>query len=164
MARKERYLVGLDVGTSKITAIVGEMTDHGGLDIIGMGLADSRGIRRGVVVNLEAAVESIKKAIDEAAVDPLCTDPNGPKRRMILVPDPKLDVPFAAAAWGATLRLTCLDEVAMTALKQFMVDQYAKSPENFCADGVDIQTLPADQQCEGVGGAGGSAGAAGSSG
>ena len=66
MARKERYLVGLDVGTSKISAIVGETTDDGGLDIIGIGLADSRGIRRGVVVNLEAAVESIKKAIDEA--------------------------------------------------------------------------------------------------
>ena len=66
MARKERYLVGLDVGTSKIAAIVGEMTDDGGLDIIGIGLADSKGIRRGVVVNLEAAVESIKKAIDEA--------------------------------------------------------------------------------------------------
>ena len=66
VARKERYLVGLDVGTSKITAIVGETTDEGGLDIIGIGLADSRGIRRGVVVNLEAAVESIKKAIDEA--------------------------------------------------------------------------------------------------
>src|SRR3954468_7514159 len=42
------------------------MTDDGGLDIIGLGLADSKGIRRGVVVNLEAAVESIKKAIDEA--------------------------------------------------------------------------------------------------
>nr|MDQ3348745.1 cell division protein FtsA [Acidobacteriota bacterium] len=66
MARKERYLVGLDVGTSKISAIVGEMTDDGRLDIIGIGLADSRGIRRGVVVNLETAVESIKKAIDEA--------------------------------------------------------------------------------------------------
>ena len=66
VGRKERYLVGLDVGTSKITAIVGEASDDGGLDIIGIGLADSRGIRRGVVVNLEAAVESIKKAIDEA--------------------------------------------------------------------------------------------------
>src|SRR3954466_8288895 len=66
VARKERYLVGLDVGTSKIAAIVGEMTDDGGLDIIGLGLAESKGIRRGVVVNLEAAVESIKKAIDEA--------------------------------------------------------------------------------------------------
>ena len=42
VARKERYLVGLDVGTSKIAAIVGEMTDDGGLDIIGIGLADSQ--------------------------------------------------------------------------------------------------------------------------
>ena len=66
MARKERYLVGLDVGTSKVTAVVGEMLDGGGLDIVGLGVAESRGIRRGVVVNLEAAVESIKKAIDEA--------------------------------------------------------------------------------------------------
>ena len=66
VARKERYLVGLDVGTSKVTAIVGETTEDGGLDIIGIGLADSRGIRRGVVVNLEAAVEAIKKAIEEA--------------------------------------------------------------------------------------------------
>src|SRR5258708_8113369 len=66
VARKERYLVSLDVGTSKIAAIVGEMTEDEGLDIIGLGLAESKGIRRGVVVNLEAAVESIKKAIDEA--------------------------------------------------------------------------------------------------
>ena len=44
MARKERYLVGLDVGTSKITAIVGETTEDGGLDIIGIGLADSKGM------------------------------------------------------------------------------------------------------------------------
>jgi cell division protein FtsA len=66
VGRKERYLVGLDVGTSKVTAIVGEAGDDGDLDVIGIGLADSKGIRRGVVVNLEAAVESIKKAIDEA--------------------------------------------------------------------------------------------------
>jgi cell division protein FtsA len=66
VARRERYLVGLDVGTSKVTAVVGEMLDGGGLDIVGIGAAESRGIRRGVVVNLEAAVESIKKAIEEA--------------------------------------------------------------------------------------------------
>jgi cell division protein FtsA len=66
VARKEHYLVGLDVGTSKIAAIVGEALDDGGLDVIGIGLAESHGIRRGVVVNLEAAVESIKKAIEEA--------------------------------------------------------------------------------------------------
>ena len=66
MTRKERYLVGLDVGTSKTTAIVGEVMDDGALDIIGIGMAESRGIKRGLVVNLEAAVESIKRAIEEA--------------------------------------------------------------------------------------------------
>ena len=66
MTRRERYLVGLDVGTSKIAAIVSEALDDGGLDVIGIGLAESHGIRRGVVVNLEAAVEAIKKAIEEA--------------------------------------------------------------------------------------------------
>src|SRR6187401_944923 len=66
VGRKDRYLVGLDVGTSKVCAIVGELLDDGGLDIVGIGVAESRGIRRGVIVNLEAAVESIKKAIEEA--------------------------------------------------------------------------------------------------
>jgi cell division protein FtsA len=59
-------VVGLDVGTSKVAATVGEMLDDGSLDIVGIGIAESHGIRRGVVVNLEAAVESIKKAIEEA--------------------------------------------------------------------------------------------------
>ena len=66
MGRKDRYLVGLDVGTSKICAIVAELVDDHGLDVVGIGVAESRGIRRGVIVNLEAAVDSIKKAIDEA--------------------------------------------------------------------------------------------------
>ncbi len=66
MARKERYLVGLDVGTSKVTAVVCEALDGDGLDVVGIGVAESRGMRRGVVINLEAAVESIKKAIDDA--------------------------------------------------------------------------------------------------
>ena len=66
MARKERYIVGLDVGTSKVCCVVGEALDDGSLDIVGVGTAESRGIKRGVVVNLEAAVDSIKKAIEEA--------------------------------------------------------------------------------------------------
>src|SRR5690606_6771880 len=66
VGRKERYLVGLDVGTSKVCAIVGEIVEDNGLDIVGIGVAESRGIRRGVIVNLEAAVDSIKKAIEEA--------------------------------------------------------------------------------------------------
>lgn len=67
MARRDRYLVGLDVGTSKIAAVVGEALGDGGLDIIGIGVTDAaNSIRRGVVVNLEAAVEAIKGAIEEA--------------------------------------------------------------------------------------------------
>ncbi len=66
MARMEQYLVGLDVGTSSIVAVVAEALDDGGLDVIGIGRAESCGIRRGAVVNLDAAVESIKRAIEEA--------------------------------------------------------------------------------------------------
>jgi cell division protein FtsA len=66
MARRERYLVGLDVGTSHVCAVVGESLEDGRLDIVGLGVAESRGIKRGVVVNLEAAVDSIKKAVEEA--------------------------------------------------------------------------------------------------
>jgi cell division protein FtsA len=66
VARKERYVVGLDVGTSKVTAVVTEVIDGGGLDVVGIGVAESAGIRRGVVVNVDAAVDAIKKAIDEA--------------------------------------------------------------------------------------------------
>jgi cell division protein FtsA len=66
VARKERYLVGLDVGTSKVTAVAGEILDGGGLDVVGIGVAESAGIRRGAVVNVDAAVDAIKKAIEEA--------------------------------------------------------------------------------------------------
>jgi cell division protein FtsA len=66
MARRERYIVGLDVGTSTVCCVVGESLDDGSLDVVGIGVAESRGIKRGVVVNLEAAVDSIKKAIEEA--------------------------------------------------------------------------------------------------
>lgn len=65
MARKEDLIVGLDIGTTKVCAIVGEIT-HDGIDVIGIGSHPSRGLRKGVVVNIEATVESIKKAIEEA--------------------------------------------------------------------------------------------------
>lgn len=66
MGRRERLLVGLDIGTSKVAAIVGEVREGGTVEIIGLGVAESRGIRCGSVVNLEAAVASIRKAVDEA--------------------------------------------------------------------------------------------------
>ncbi len=59
-------MVGLDLGTSKVAAIVGEVMGNGELEIIGLGVAESQGIRRGAVINQEAAVESIRKAVDAA--------------------------------------------------------------------------------------------------
>src|SRR5262249_54159584 len=64
--KKERYVVGLDVGTHKVCAIVAEITDEGRLDIIGIGQAESKGLRKGVVINLEATVDSIKRVVEEA--------------------------------------------------------------------------------------------------
>src|SRR5262245_52177067 len=64
--KKDRYIVGLDIGTHKICAIVAELTDEGRLDVIGIGQSDSKGLRKGVVINLEATVESIKRVIEEA--------------------------------------------------------------------------------------------------
>ncbi len=58
-------IVGLDIGTTKICAIVGELTE-GGIDIIGIGSHPSKGLRKGVVVNIEATVASIRRAIEEA--------------------------------------------------------------------------------------------------
>jgi cell division protein FtsA len=65
MAKDGDILVGLDIGTTKICCIVGELTD-GGIDIIGIGTHPSRGLRKGVVVNIDATVASIKRAVEEA--------------------------------------------------------------------------------------------------
>ena len=64
--KKDRYIVGLDIGTHKVAAIVAEATDEGRLDVIGIGQAESKGLRKGVVINLEATVESIKRVVEEA--------------------------------------------------------------------------------------------------
>ncbi|MCG8426346.1 MAG: cell division protein FtsA [Chromatiales bacterium] len=68
MARKsERNLVvGLDIGTSKVCAIVGEVSADGNIEIIGIGSHPSRGLKKGVVVNIESTVQSIQRAIEEA--------------------------------------------------------------------------------------------------
>src|SRR6266481_1335842 len=59
-------IVGLDVGTTKICAVIGEPAAHGGLDVVGIGTAPSRGLRRGIVVNIDSTVEAIKAAVGEA--------------------------------------------------------------------------------------------------
>ena len=66
MARRDPYIVGLDVGTTKVCAVVGEPTDDNGLEIIGVGVADSDGQKKGSVVDVDSTVESIKSAIEEA--------------------------------------------------------------------------------------------------
>lgn len=65
MARKDNIVVGLDIGTTKICAIVGEKKDDG-VEIAGVGTHPSKGLRKGVVVNIESTVESIKRAVEEA--------------------------------------------------------------------------------------------------
>ena len=59
-------IVGLDIGTTKICAVVGEPSEQGGIDIVGIGTFPSTGLRRGVVVNIDQTVQSIRKAVDEA--------------------------------------------------------------------------------------------------
>ena len=62
----KNLIVGLDIGTSKVVAIVGEVTPDGAIDIIGIGSNRSRGLKKGVVVNLESTVHSIQRAVEEA--------------------------------------------------------------------------------------------------
>jgi len=72
MSKKSNYIVGLDIGTTKICCIIGETKDIGEtkgnekIDIIGIGQYPSRGLRKGVVVNIDSTVESIKNAVEEA--------------------------------------------------------------------------------------------------
>ena len=71
MAKKSELLVGLDIGTSKVAAVVGDLHD-GGLSLVGVGSAPSDGLRKGVVVNIDATVHAIEHAIKEAEVTAGC--------------------------------------------------------------------------------------------
>ena len=59
-------VVGLDIGTSKVVAMVAELGDDGQLQVVGIGAQESRGLKRGIVANIESTVLSIKRAIEEA--------------------------------------------------------------------------------------------------
>ena len=63
---EQGMIVGLDIGTSKVVAIVGEITEEGEIEIIGIGSHQSRGLKKGVVVNIESTVQSIQRAVEEA--------------------------------------------------------------------------------------------------
>jgi cell division protein FtsA len=62
----KNLIVGLDIGTSKIAAIVAELKPEGGFELIGMGQHPSRGLKKGVVVNIESTVSAIQRALEEA--------------------------------------------------------------------------------------------------
>jgi cell division protein FtsA len=67
MGKKNSIVVGLDIGTSKVCVVVGEMTERG-FEIIGVGSHPSQGLRKGVVINIETTVNSLKKAVEEASL------------------------------------------------------------------------------------------------
>lgn len=69
MSRTEdKYIVALDIGTSKVCALVGEINDRGHVEIIGKGTSPMKGTRRGNIINLDQAIDAVKKAVDEAEV------------------------------------------------------------------------------------------------
>jgi cell division protein FtsA len=68
MAKKsdKNLIIGLDVGTSKVSALVGEVASDNSIEVIGIGTQPSRGLKKGVVVNIESTVQSIQRAVEEA--------------------------------------------------------------------------------------------------
>jgi hypothetical protein len=83
-------------------------------------------------------VLALFETLREETEDPLCRDhPNG--NRIIVVPDPELETPIAAVAWGHVYTATCLDEVS---LRAFVTEHYAQAPENFCNAGTTTPVCP----------------------
>ncbi|MFM8454024.1 MAG: cell division protein FtsA [Gammaproteobacteria bacterium] len=75
MSKKQdkNWVVGLDIGTSKIVVLVGEITEDEKLDIVGVGCQPSFGLKKGVVVNVDATVQSLQKAVEEAEIMAGCS-------------------------------------------------------------------------------------------
>ena len=63
---QKNLIIGLDIGTSKIVALVAEVLPEGRLEVIGIGETQSRGLKKGVVVNIESTVNAIQRALEEA--------------------------------------------------------------------------------------------------
>jgi hypothetical protein len=76
-------------------------------------------------------VDALKKASDAIPDDPLCSG-TGVRVRTVITPDPLLDVPIAAAAWGWIYKADCID---LPSLTQFAKDHYGQGPEQLCANG-----------------------------
>ena len=68
MPKPEQYIVGIDIGSSKVGVLIGQRGDKGAIEVVGKGQAPNRGTRRGNIVNVEATVEALKQASEEAEV------------------------------------------------------------------------------------------------
>src|SRR4029078_7867017 len=68
MAKPENFLVACDIGTTKICVLIGEQNANGTLDVIGKGASCNRGTRKGNIVNVDATIEAIKRAAEEAEI------------------------------------------------------------------------------------------------
>src|SRR5713101_4783591 len=66
LPKKERLVIGLDIGSTKTCALVGEMDEEGSVKFLALGAAESKGWRKGQIVNLDLAVSSIRRAVEEA--------------------------------------------------------------------------------------------------
>jgi cell division protein FtsA len=68
MAKTDKYIVGVDIGSSKVAVLIGQPGENGAMEVVGKGLAPNRGTRRGNIVNVETTVEALKQACEEAEV------------------------------------------------------------------------------------------------
>jgi len=66
MSYEDDIIVGLDIGTTKVCAVIGRINEYNAIDIVGVGVSPSKGLRRGVVVNIESTVNSVATAIEKA--------------------------------------------------------------------------------------------------
>ncbi len=66
MINREIHAVGLDIGTSRVRCVIGEPSENGLMNVVGIGQAESRGLRRGIVTTTDAVAEAIKRAVEEA--------------------------------------------------------------------------------------------------
>lgn len=78
-------------------------------------------------------VANLRNVADTSEADPACSS-TAARNRIIVVPDPTLDVPVAASSWGHSYKATCFDEPS---LRAFITEHYAMATENFCSAGMD---------------------------
>ena len=90
-------------------------------------------------------VDALREVRDGLTIDPKCVQYAGTPTRIVITPDPELDTPIAASAWGATYTATCIDKAS---LASFIAKTYAKTYEDICFPGVDVSVPGAGPMCD----------------